>query len=1207
MNHLCYKTIFSKHLGALVAVGEHACSQSKGQGASGGTRAAAGLVDARFVGMLALGFASVSLAWSQTLPQGPQVAQGAVSFSQSAKQMDITQSTAKAVVNWQSFDIGQNAKVNITQPSSQSVLLNRVLSDNPTQILGQLQANGQVVLVNPKGIVVGSDGSVSASAFTASTLNISDADFMAGNGRYTRNGSTGQVINKGRIEVAPGGYVALLGASVSNEGQIIAPQGGVALGAAETVTVPIGRTGKIKLELTPASINAAVANQKDGVIVAEGGQVYMQAAALGQAVASVLNSGSIDSSGLQAGAVHLLADAGQIMVDGRITANSSGTDPQGQGLKGGDIYIGRDEETGVLAKATDVSGAKLESAKGFVETSGDVLSTTGTRVKAREWLLDPYNITIAASGATGTAYSSSFTSGADSTILASDISANLTAGTSVTIATGAGGASAGFIAVNESIAKTGGGDATLTLQAHSNISVATNKTITSTTGKLNVVFNSDLDGSNGGGIVFNSGSGITSNGGNITLGGGTALNGTGFAIADGSGTLQGISLNTATISAGGGNIVMNGLSPTTSATSVVGILMSGGTITTTGAGQITLTGKNQLSGTTGAVGTGFSMSSGTITGGSTGAVTIEGNSSTSSVTSINNKGAIINGTVTSTGGDISITGMGGAGAQYDIGVDIGGSVTALGTGAINITGTAGAGSSGGNVGVAISGSGTISSVDGTIAMTGTGGVGNGSEIRNHGVRINGSNAVRSTGSGGITLTGTVTNNDNRYSDGVLVGGGGLSTNTGNIKLAGTAAVNYQKAVNVTSAVRSTSGNIYIRSPGANITTTSTGTLSANHISIDNSNGSLDASTGVITPGTAGASFQTGVGSHGIDINGSITATNNLDIYGNHTTSYTGVMISGASTTVSGKNVKLYGKSSSGNGAVLTGATLSGSYINATGLTNTGYTGFAWNGGNINTTGTTGTSTASTVKGISAASTTASNGFGAFMMYADGATNAAAGTTLTFAGEATTLSAGQNTKERGILVQGGRTLTMSGDVTLDGSSKSSDGISFGGTLNITGTNSKLSIKGTTAASSNGGLSGVNFSGTINNNGTSTQAININGEAKTLTGSNPDTGVSISGAINSGTADVEVLGKAASTSQTGVNNTGGSITSTGTAATINITSTGNLVNSAALKVTGATGTGANINLTAASGNISGSGGHVNGGVRPPGTTINAACAL
>lgn len=160
VNALCYKTVFSKRLGALVAVGEHATSQSKGQGAgaASGTASCAGSLGSllRYVGMISLGFASVSLAWSQTLPQGGRVSQGQVTISQSGQQMAITQSTAKAVVNWDSFDIGANAKVNIAQPSSQSVLLNRVLSDNPTQILGQLQANGQVVLVNPKGIVVGS-------------------------------------------------------------------------------------------------------------------------------------------------------------------------------------------------------------------------------------------------------------------------------------------------------------------------------------------------------------------------------------------------------------------------------------------------------------------------------------------------------------------------------------------------------------------------------------------------------------------------------------------------------------------------------------------------------------------------------------------------------------------------------------------------------------------------------------------------------------------------------------------------------------------------------------------------------------------------------------------------------------------------------------------------------------------------------------------
>ncbi len=1253
MNKLCYKTVFSEHLGALVAVGEHTSSQSKGQGAGTAPGTAPAWMGARFMGVLALSFASVSLVWSQTLPQGAQVTQGTVSFSQAANQLAITQSTAKAVVNWQSFDIGQNAKVNITQPSSQSVLLNRVLSDNPTHILGQLQANGQVVLVNPKGIVVGSDGSVSASAFTASTLNISDADFMAGKARYTRDGSTGQVINKGRIEVAPGGYVALLGASVSNEGKIIAPQGGVALGAADSVTVPVGRTGKIKLELTPASINASVANTKDGVIVAEGGQVYLQAAALGHAVASVLSSGSIDTSGVQAGAVHLLADGGNIRVDGRITANSSGQDDQGQARAGGDIVIGRDAETGVLAKATDVSGAKLESTRGFVETSGDVLKADQVSVKAREWLLDPTNITIAASGASGTAYASNYSAAADSVILASDIAGSLNNGTSVTIATSAAGSSVGNIAVNESISKTAGTDATLTLQAHGNITVAANKTITSNAGKLNVLFNSDSDAAGGGAIVFNASSGITSNGGNITLGGGSALNGSGFATADGVSTLQGISLNTATINAGGGNIAMNGKTAVTnyagSLSNVGGIYMTGGSISTTGSGTINLTGQNQNTDTQSK---GFELASGTITGGSTGAVTITGDSrgvASSTFTYI--RGALINGTVTSTGGNIGITGYGGSGAQYEYGVDVGGSVIAVGTGAISISGTAGAGGSGGNVGVNTSGSGTISSVDGAITITGTGGIGNGAVIRDHGVSIGGTNAIKSTGSGSITVTGTVTNNDNAYSDGVLIGGGGLSTNTGNIKLDGTALVNYQKAVEVKAAVSATSGNIYIRSPGANITTSSTGTLSANNISIDNSNGTVDANTGVITPGTSGASLQSGVGSRGVDISGSITAANNLSIYGNHTGAYTGVSISGATTTISGKNVTIYGKSSADNGVLLSGATLSGAYLNVTGETTTAYTGFAWNGGQIKTTGTSGTSTASVVKGISAASSTGANVYGALMMFADGSVNAATGTTLTLAGEATTLTTGQNIKEQGILVQGGRTLTMSGDITLDGSSKSSEGIAFGGTVNmatVTGVTNKLTLKGTTAASSNSALNGVNFSGAITGNA-STSSINLIGEAKNLSGTNYDSAVSMTGTItgnaanvnvqapygkisidgaisganisvdNTGgsisattgtitagtgtssytnaininkaltaTGNINVLGNVATTTHTGVNLTATApISSSGTATTINIASNGNVVNAAAITESGATGTGSNINLTSTSGTITGAG--------------------
>jgi filamentous hemagglutinin family protein len=426
VNALSYKVIFSKRLGTLVAVGEHA--SAAGKSASGqASRAVITNFAEGFVGALRFGFATVALAClsmgvtsaqstlpkisSTALPQGSSVNSGSVAVSSSGSQMALLQTTDKASVNWQSFNIGSNASVNIVQPSASAVMLNRVVGNDPSQILGKLSANGQVILLNPNGIAFGKDGSVTASSFTASTFALSEQDFAANVYKYQRNGSTAQVVNQGTIQTQSGGFVALVGASVTNEGKITAPQGDVVLAAAESVTLPaatptqattpanvsVRMSKRVRLEVAPAAINTAVNNAQSGVIVTEGGQVLMQAASLSDAVASVTHSGRIDTTAPQAGAVTLLADGGQIKVSGSMTANSTAS-----GNKGADIIIGRDIETGVLAKAADVSGAVLESNQGFVETSGDVLSTTGTRVKAGEWLLDPYNITIAASGASGT-------------------------------------------------------------------------------------------------------------------------------------------------------------------------------------------------------------------------------------------------------------------------------------------------------------------------------------------------------------------------------------------------------------------------------------------------------------------------------------------------------------------------------------------------------------------------------------------------------------------------------------------------------------------------------------------------------------------------------------------------------------------------------------------------------------------------------------
>ena len=510
MNKKLYKLIFSKRLNKLIAVGENATGLGKsGQSAlvvgsvqdglffTGMLKLIAGAVAALFVsGASFAGGSSIALP-AAALPTGASVAAGKATVLQAGNTLTVNQTTSQAIVNWNSFSIGSKAKVIINQPSASSVELDRVTGNNASQIFGQLSSNGQVVLVNPNGIVFGKDGSVSATGFTASTLGITDADFLAGNYNFVSDGSEGLIVNKGKLQTGSGGYVALLGAKVTNSGQIIAPDGTVYMGAAQAMTVPLSASGKIKLELTQSAVNAMVSNTAKGTIVAEGGQVYMQAAALNDAAAStantastattrsvinVNNAGSIDVSGPQAGGVTLLADGGAIKVSGSITANSTNASNTG-----GQIVIGRDASTGILSATTDVSGATLTAKAGFVETSGEYLKSAGVKIQAGSWLLDPANVEINSS-------STPYTAG-DSVVLASAISAALGNGTSVTITTGGAGVSSsvtggsisqatagtgntsdGNIMVNSTItsAYNGASAPTLTLMANNGITVGAN-------------------------------------------------------------------------------------------------------------------------------------------------------------------------------------------------------------------------------------------------------------------------------------------------------------------------------------------------------------------------------------------------------------------------------------------------------------------------------------------------------------------------------------------------------------------------------------------------------------------------------------------------------------------------------------------------------------------------------------------------------------
>src|ERR1700733_357214 len=146
-------------------------------------------------------------------PIGGQVMSGVGSISQSGSTTNITQTSQNLSLNWISFNIQPTETVNFLQPSPIAVAVNRILGTNGTQILGHLNANGQVFLINPNGIVFGPTAVVNVGGLVASTLDLGDAGVA--DTKSFSGADTGRVVNQGTISASQGGYVALIGNHVS--------------------------------------------------------------------------------------------------------------------------------------------------------------------------------------------------------------------------------------------------------------------------------------------------------------------------------------------------------------------------------------------------------------------------------------------------------------------------------------------------------------------------------------------------------------------------------------------------------------------------------------------------------------------------------------------------------------------------------------------------------------------------------------------------------------------------------------------------------------------------------------------------------------------------------------------------------------------------------------------------------------------------------
>jgi len=118
-----------------------------------------------------------------TLPSGHKVVNGSAAVNTFSNGMQVINSPG-AIIHWDSFSLGAGKTVRFDQLTANSAVLNRVTGGRASEIFGTLQSNGRVFLINPNGILFGRGARVDTAGLVASTLDISDEDFLAGTYRF---------------------------------------------------------------------------------------------------------------------------------------------------------------------------------------------------------------------------------------------------------------------------------------------------------------------------------------------------------------------------------------------------------------------------------------------------------------------------------------------------------------------------------------------------------------------------------------------------------------------------------------------------------------------------------------------------------------------------------------------------------------------------------------------------------------------------------------------------------------------------------------------------------------------------------------------------------------------------------------------------------------------------------------------------------------
>ena len=310
-------------------------------------------------------------------PLGGQVVSGSASIVQSGAPgqtvTTVKQNSSVTSIHWKSFNLGTGDTVNFVQPSSQAVAINRISDVAGSKIHGRIQANGQVWLLNPNGILFGKDAQINVGGLLASTLSTMDPTASSPALRQVQvlsGSSKAPVVNLGQINASEGGYVALLGHTVSNQGSMVANQGSVALGAGSDVSLQFEGSRLLSVKVNQHQLDALAGN--GGLLQADGGRVILTAGARDSVLASAVNHTGVARARtvqMREGSIVLLAgmQSGQLNVAGTLDASAPDAG------RGGFI---------------ETSGARVQ-----IDASLQ-LSTRANDGLAGEWLIDPTDFTV---------------------------------------------------------------------------------------------------------------------------------------------------------------------------------------------------------------------------------------------------------------------------------------------------------------------------------------------------------------------------------------------------------------------------------------------------------------------------------------------------------------------------------------------------------------------------------------------------------------------------------------------------------------------------------------------------------------------------------------------------------------------------------------------------------------------------------------------